>query len=273
MGKKVLSANDHVFVICAHKENPYLKECIQSLIAQNYKSSIIMITSTPNDYIRDICNIFKINLYINNNSNGIASDWNFAYQQMSDKKLLTIVHQDDIYEPDYLNQVLKMANKAQDALIIFTNYYEIRNIEKEKIIQQSNRLLSIKRIMNFPLRFSVLQRSKKMRRFILSFGSPICCPSVTFNKTNLPPVLFDTNFKNACDYKAWAMISKLNGAFVYCPMRLLGHRIYNDSTTSVNIANNIRKKEDLEMFSYFWPKPIAKIIYLFYKKSEKSNNL
>jgi hypothetical protein len=187
---------------------------------------------------------------------------------MSSKRLLTIVHHDDIYEPDYLYQILKMANKAPDALILYTDYYEIRN---EKV-QHSNNLLAIKRIMNFPLRFSVLQRWKCIRRFILSFGSPICCPSVTYMKTNLPSLLFDTNFTNACDYKAWAMISKLSGAFVYCPMCLVGHRIYKDSTTSVNIKNNVRKKEDLEMFLEFWPKSIASIIHFFYQKSEKSND-
>jgi len=267
------STNDHVFVICAYKENQYLKECIRSLKGQNCKSNIIMVTSTPNKYIQEQCNIFEIPLFINNNTNGIASDWNFAYQQMSGKRLLTIVHQDDIYEPNYLCQILKIANKMQDALILYTDYYEIRHkTEGEADCVKTNYLLNIKRIMNFPLCFSVLQRSKCIRRFILSFGNPICCPSVTYIKTNLPGLLFDTNFKNVCDYKAWAMISKLNGAFVYCPKCLVGHRIYKESTTSVTIANNIRKKEDLEMLSEFWPKSILRIIYFFYKKAEKSNN-
>jgi hypothetical protein len=231
-----------------------------------------MVTSTPNNYIKELCSIYEIPLFINNNTEGIASDWNFAYQQMNDKKLLTIVHQDDIYEQDYLCQIIKMANRAQDALILYTDYYEIREKTEGFFKQYNNRLLNIKRIMNFPLRFSVLQRWKCIRRFILSFGNPVCCPSVTYIKANLPELLFDTNFKNTCDYKAWAMISKLNGSFVYCPKRLVGHRIYKESTTSVTIANNIRKKEDLEMLSEFWPKSIVPVIYFFYKEAEKSNN-
>jgi hypothetical protein len=215
--------------------------------------------------------MFEIPLFVNNNSIGIASDWNFAYQQMSGKRLLTIVHQDDIYKPDYLCQILKIANKAPDALIFYTDYYEIRKKAEKVFEQHSNFLLNIKHIMNIPLCFTFLQRSKRIRRFILSFGDPICCPSVTYNKSNLPELLFDTNFKSACDYKAWTMLSKLDGAFVYCPIRLVGHRIHSDSTTSINIANNVRKKEDLEMFCEFWPKSIARIIYFFYHKSEKSN--
>ena len=43
----------HTFVICAYKESAYLEECILSLKQQTVKSNIIMITSTPNNYIRD----------------------------------------------------------------------------------------------------------------------------------------------------------------------------------------------------------------------------
>ena len=34
-----------------------------------------------------------------------------------------------------------------------------------------------------------------------------------------------------------------------------------------------RKKEDLEILSLFWPKPIAKLINSVYALSEKSNDL
>ena len=42
---------EHIFAICAYKESPYLEECILSLEKQTRKSSIIMVTSTPNKYI------------------------------------------------------------------------------------------------------------------------------------------------------------------------------------------------------------------------------
>ena len=46
--------NNHTFAICAYKESQYLEECIQSLKKQTVKSNIIMCTSTPNDYIKDL---------------------------------------------------------------------------------------------------------------------------------------------------------------------------------------------------------------------------
>ncbi len=41
----------HTFVVCAYKESKYLEECIMSLVNQEVKSHIIMVTSTPNEYI------------------------------------------------------------------------------------------------------------------------------------------------------------------------------------------------------------------------------
>jgi hypothetical protein len=41
---------------------------------------------------------------------------------------------------------------------------------------------------------------------------------------------------------------------VYIPEILMGHRISEDSATTRNLANNIRQKEDLEIFEEFWPK-------------------
>ena len=55
----------HTFVICAYKESAYLEECILSLKQQTVKSNIIMITSTPNDYIRTLAEKHEIPLKVN----------------------------------------------------------------------------------------------------------------------------------------------------------------------------------------------------------------
>ena len=45
---------DHTFAICAYKESEYLEECIKSIKKQSLKSNIIMVTSTPNDFIKNM---------------------------------------------------------------------------------------------------------------------------------------------------------------------------------------------------------------------------
>jgi len=259
--------SNHTFAICAYKENPYLEACIESLLAQSVKSNIIICTSTPNGLIEEMGKKYNIPVFINLGESGIAYDWNFAYEQAT-TEMVTIVHQDDIYEHTYLEQLLKYKQKHTSIMLIFTDYYEIRNQERV----DKNLLLRVKRFLNFPLKFRFFWGSKFIRRIILSFGSSICCPSVTYFRSNLPIPLFDVQYKNSCDYMTFVNLYRRDGAFIYCPQRLLGHRIHPESATTLNISANVRSQEDFDIFCKLWPKPIAKFIFLFYKTSEKLND-
>lgn len=260
------TARDHTFVICAYKESPYLDECIQSLQNQTLKSNIIMTTSTQNTFIEGIAKKYNIPLYINRSDAGIAQDWNFGYSQAK-TSLVTITHQDDTYENTYVQKALQFINREKKPLIFFTDYCEIR--EGQKI--RDNKLLKIKRLMLIPIRLRFFYKSIWMRRRILSFGSPICCPSVTYVKNSLPYPLFEVKFKSDVDWQLWEKISKLNGSFVYCTEQLTNHRIHYESTTTQVINETGRSSEDYEMFRKFWPSKVADMLIRFYSKSEDIN--
>lgn len=262
------SAKDHTYVICAYRESPYLEECIVSLLHQSVPSYIIMVTSTPCDYINELSGKYKIPLFVNKGESGIAEDWNFALSKVN-TPIATIAHQDDIYEAWYTQEVLESVNKSQYPLIIFTDYGELREGKKEV----NNKLLNIKRGLLFPLRFKLLWKSKFVRRRVLSFGSPISCPAVSYFLPHLPKKIFTPGYKSDLDWQAWERISREKGEFVFCNKICMYHRIHADSTTSEILRDNGRKQEDLEMFSLFWPNVIAHILEHFYKSGEESNNL
>lgn len=258
--------NDHTFVVCGYRESPYLDECICSLLNQTVKSNVIITTATPNTFISVIAKKYGVSICVNDNQPEISSDWNFGYQ-CANTPLVTLAHQDDIYEKEYLEEVLKEINTSGKTLIAFGNYGEIR----DGIKSCDSKLLKIKRMMLFPLRFKVFRQCKFIRRRILSLGNPICCPSVTYVKSNLPKVLFQQHFKSNVDWEAWERISKMKGSFVYCKKNLMYHRIHEESTTTEIINDNVRKLEDIEIFKKFWPVWVAKLIEKIYVKSEKSN--
>ncbi len=259
---------EHTFVICAYKESCYLENCIESLMQQNVQSNIIMTTSTPNDYIQSIAEKYNVPLYIKDGLPDIADDWNFAYSKVT-TPYLTIAHQDDIYLKDYTEHVISEFKASKKPLIFFSDYAELRNGE----IVDKNRLLTIKRLMLLPLRFRPFFHSIYVRRMILSFGSPICCPSVAYAKDYLPETVFSTGFRSNEDWEAWEMISRLNGDFIYDHKILMYHRIHEDSETTSVIQDNKRSQEDMQMYSKFWPKPIAKILVKMYASGQKSNEL
>ena len=264
--------NTHTFVICAYKESRYLEACIKSLKEQSVQSNIIVVTSTPNAFISGMADKYDLPYFVNDGEGGITQDWNFGYKcvrEIYHSKYITIAHQDDVYFPEYTETLLKEFERSKHPLIFFTDYWELRNGEYVK----ENKLLKVKRIMLIPLKTRLFFNSRFVRRRILSFGSPICCPSVGYVRANLPNPIFEVGFRSNEDWQAWEKLSKLKGSFIYCKKPLVAHRIHEDSETSAIIADNKRSDEDEVMFSKFWPKFIVKILVKFYAKGQDSNNM
>lgn len=258
---------EHTFVVLAYKESEFLESCIKSVLDQTIKTNVLIATTTPNNYIKNIAKKYKIKI-IEGEHTTIGGDFDFALN-CADTPLVTIAHQDDIYEKEYTENIIKEYNKNKKSIIIFSDYYEIRN--NKKTLKNTN--LTIKRILLFPLRLKKLSNLKFIKRIVLSFGDPICCPSVTFVKESCPKEVFNCDFKCNVDWYAWEKLSKQNGKFIYIPKKIMGHRIDESTTTTDIIKQGIRTQEDLVMFKKFWPEKIARLINKFYSNSEKSNNV
>ncbi len=260
----------HTFVVLAYKESLYLEGCIQSVLNQEYKSKVVVATSTPNNFINNLANKYGLKVIVNKNpGKGIGYDFDFA-RTCVDSDLVTIAHQDDVYDKEYSKEIVNSFLKYQDSTILFTDYYELRNGKKV----YSNTNLKIKRMMLKPLLWKSKSNRKLIKRLPLSLGDPICCPAVTFSSENLrQKKLFACDMKCDIDWNAWEIASKIKGRFLFIDKPLMGHRIHEDSTTTKIIEDNIRTKEDYEIFKRFWIVPIARLLTKVYSNSEKSNQV
>ena len=264
---KNIKNNLHTFAILAYKESPYLENCIKSTLNQNYKSNIIIVTTTPNHYIKGLAKKYNLKIVDGQHTN-IGGDFDFAIQSGT-TPLITVAHQDDYYEKEYAQKIVNAYLRYPKSSIIFTDYYEIR--ANQKVYQNAN--LKIKRILLIPIKIAKSLQSKFFKRQILRFGCSICCPAVTFVIKNCPKKIFKSDFKCNVDWHAWETLSRKKGAFTFVSQPLMGHRISEDTTTTSIINQGIRTKEDYQIFHRFWPKPIAKVLTKFYQRSEQSNNL
>jgi glycosyltransferase involved in cell wall biosynthesis len=264
-----MSKINHTFVIPAYKNSKHLEECIKSLMDQSLKSNIIISTSTPSDFIRKIAKKYKIPVVENSaGAKGIGYDFDFALS-CSKTKYTTIVHQDDLYDKNYLKEVFTYLEKYKDVLIVFTDYYELR----EKKVIKSNKILKIKRLLLLPLQVKLFSKNRFVRRRILSLGCPICCPSVTFNMEKIKLPFFSSKYCSNVDWQAWEKLSREKGSFVYIRKPLMSHRVHRHSATTRILCENKRCEEDLEMFEKFWPKRMAKKLAKSYAQAEESNRL
>jgi len=259
----------HTYVVLAYKESEYLEECIKSVLNQKYQSEVVIATSTPNEFIDCLAKKYHLEVFVNPHpGKGIGYDFDFAVS-CGKTPLVTVAHQDDIYDNDYSYRIVEKYKKNPTSSIVFSDYYELRG--KEKVYKNLN--LSIKRILLLPMKINALSKTKFGKRLILRFGNAICCPAVTFVKSNIHTEdIFKCDFVCDVDWFAWEKLSRSKGKFTFVNECLMGHRVHEGSTTTEIINERIRTKEDMVMFQKFWPTWISKLLNKFYVKAEDSNN-
>lgn len=257
----------HTFVVLAYKKSDYLECCLNSVLNQTYKSKVVIATTTINNHIKEVAKKYNIKIIDGKHTN-IGGDFDFAKNSAS-TPLVTVAHQDDIYNKNYSKEIIDAYNKSPDSNIIFTDYYEIR--DDKKIYKNKN--LNVKRKLLSPLKLKKISNIKFAKQLSICFGNSISCPAVSFVKKNVPNDLFTSNYKSNVDWFAWEKLSKMPGRFTYINKKLMGHRISEESETTKIINSGERTNEDYKIFRKFWPKPIALFLAKLYKKAEDSNNV
>jgi glycosyltransferase involved in cell wall biosynthesis len=257
--------NDHCFAIPAYKDSIYLEDCIKSILKQTIKSEVIICTSTPTSQNKMIADKYGIAYYINENGlTGIANDWNFALTS-TPTRLVTIAHQDDIYEPGFAEAVTRSMD--QQTQISFTNYSDIHGNEiKKATINQI-----VKSMLVFPFLIKSRIHSKFIKKLILSIGDPICCPSVTINKYLEPDFRFSEVYQCVLDWYAWYGLAQKKGSFVFINKRLMQHRVHDASETSNQIKLGKRRAEEESILVQIWGNPIGKMIAWVYQLGQLEN--
>ncbi|MBR1815762.1 MAG: glycosyltransferase [Lachnospiraceae bacterium] len=253
---------DHCFVICAYKESEYLESCIESLKAQTVSPDIKMVTSTPNDFIKNMAEKYHIPLIIREGKSSLKDDWNFAYNTAG-TEWMTIAHQDDLYDCHYLEELSSVLIRYKDATIGITDYIPIKNGK----IGPRDINSKMQRILRSPMKRKLLNNKRFWKIRSLSLGVSIKCPCVCYHRSILGPSIFTSDMKQCIDWDTFYQLANREGRFVVVDKPLLYYRIHDEATSKVLITNHLREKEDREMFEKFWPKWIAKILMKFYKKA------
>ena len=255
----------HVFAVCAYKESPYLEECVKSIKNQTKKSTAIICTSTPCDYIKNIAEKYDLPLYVRDGKSDIKDDWNFAYD-CADADFVTVAHQDDVYDANYetefYNKLDNMKN-PEEITMFLTDYLPL----KDSTGTQRDINSKIRRLLRSPLKSQFLAKRKWVRKATLALGNSICCPSVTYHKKRLGASVFVSEYKFNIDWDTFLMLAKEKGTFAYVDKPLTHYRVHDGATSKEFIENNLRIDEDTRMFNQFWPKWITRMIMVFYKKA------
>ena len=264
----------HVFAVCAYGESPYLEECLRSLRQQSVKSSIVLCTSTPGAFLREIAQTYDIPLYIREGESSLLADWEFAAETAAREtgaRLVTIAHQDDRYHRDYTKALLHAARLYPDLSLFCTRY---RTIDAEGAVTDGM-AERVKRILRLPLRLHGIADRTFIKRLVLRFGNGIGCPTCTYNLDVTALPLFRQNDQFVIDWDTLWRMSGEPGRFVCVEKEMLDYRVHAGAATKRNMENHNREKEETEMFRRIWGDGITGrlmtlLLMHFYKRAYRA---
>ena len=262
-----MSDPEFTFAICAYKESPHIEAAIISAEKQTIPVKLLIATSTPSEYLRKTALKHKIEYIVNPDRKGIASDWNFALKQIK-TPFGAIMHQDDVYFPEYAEKVVEAMTRNPDVTIAFTDYCDLLGDGK---YHPHRMYLWVKRILLWAFYLKHCHGTVFWKRSALIFGNAVSCPAVSYNMRNLGTLEFDPSYSVNLDWAQWLSLAEREGAFAFIPRVLMAHRIDENMETSAAIADNRREKEDFAIFERVWGKKIASLLIRFYRRSYSAN--
>lgn len=192
---------------------------------------------------------------------GIARDWNFAYEAVT-AEWVTLAHQDDVYEPEYVQACLEATDRAPAPLLAFTGVVEVA---EDGRAFANTRVKQIIAELSFAGRTAITDEFSK--QLLLRFGNPVPCSSVMLRKSRLPGFQFPSGWHSNLDWRAWLDIAEHKGAFVYVRSPLVRRTLHADAATSRYLA--ARADEDSRMFGELWPRPVASVLKRLYSRSRR----
>ena len=256
---------NHMWVITAHGNSPFLEECICSIKKQRLSTPVAISTATENEHILSLGKKYSIPVYVKAGKDELRENWNYAYN-LANTEWVTLAHQDDIYEDTYTEELYHYTQSEKNALIFFCEYEPFGGAS---LGARRNR--DIQCIIKWPLRIKSFSSISLFKKLTVSLGNAICCPSVSYNKEMLGKDIFlygdDDKIKNNVDWELFIILTKKIGKFLYSPKRLCRYRIHDGQTTDEYMRSSVREIEDRYCFGQMWPKIVVDILMHFYKRA------
>ena len=251
---------DHAFMVLAYGDSPFLADCLGSLQGQTVASQIVVATSTPSPHIERAAENAGAPLLVNPQRRSIGADWNFALAAAA-QRFVTLAHQDDLYHPEFLARTLAALAACPEAVLCFTDASEVDDAGRTRRTKVG--------MAKAALTAAILDRRVSVagwrQRLFLSFGNPLACSSVTFDRARIPDFRFSEDLSSNLDWEAWWRLHREGRTFAHSPHPLIGRRSNELSATARLKRSGARRREDLAMFERIWPRPIGQAIACLYR--------
>lgn len=235
----------------------YLKECIESALAQTYTDiEIVIIDDKSSDHSLDIVRHYqnkdkRIRLLLNDTNIGLVENWN-KVALLANGKWIKYLFQDDVIEPNCIERMLCSASDDTWMVICGRNFIfegcETSIIDYFNTYSQrfdAKNILGDKEYIS-PEDFCEAILNNFLENFL---GEPtsVMIRKDTFARFNL----FNSNLVQICDLEYWLRVGT-NVGFVYVPEALARFRIHGSSATAINQNSKEFKKNHLDQLICYY---------------------
>ncbi|EKE04165.1 MAG: Glycosyl transferase, family 2 [uncultured bacterium] len=216
-----------------HNYENYIKETIDSILAQTYQNfEIIVIDDKSTDKSVEIVKSYsdpRIKLY-ENDINLYTFRTNNKAMSLAKGELITILHSDDKYAPNFLEEIVKSYNKYPQHKVFITGVYFYHS-EDDKLTPWH------------PYKSGGVKSQKEVLIRLYHQNNIGNGVNVVIHRDCLKTVgVFSSEYKYIADYDYLLRLAN-RYEFVYIPEMLTYYRVHNANATSVNIKQSDRDEE------------------------------
>ena len=237
----------HVIIPCYNGEN-YITETLNSIFNQSYTQFILTVID---DHSKDnslslLQGITDSRLCIIQNKEQLTITQNFNNcVRHSQTDLFCIMHQDDVYEPNYLEEMVEAMNTHKETAIAHCDFFTIDEAGS-KIIDFKYEL---KRQLFFKeTEYTFLDYMDEYK--MLMMGDYIICPSVMYRRSIFESIgYFDDQYLQVEDWDFYIRILLNQNKILRVNKRLFNYRIHKKTKSQELVKNLVKYKEEISMLT------------------------
>ncbi len=217
-------------VIPVYNGSEFLKESIESALAQTYKNiEVIVVNDGSNDggKTEKIAKSYEKRIkYYRKENGGVSTALNLGIKKMTGEYFSWLSH-DDVYYPDKIYEQMRILKNHRADCIIFSNFECIDS--RSRFIRVNNNKIKLDMKFKYSLIYSTPIH-----------GCTVLVPVKCFNET----CFFDETLKTVQDYDLWFKFSD-KYKFIYIDKILVKSRLHENQGSV-----RLRSLADIESFNF-----------------------
>ncbi|MBX3464825.1 MAG: glycosyltransferase [Planctomycetes bacterium] len=241
------------FAIPCRDAGPHLRPLLQSLLAQTVQDfALLLVDDASRDGSVDLARAVagdRVVVHRNAAPLGIGGNWNRCVELVA-TPFFCLAHQDDVYEPRYLERMLAALAARPDAGIAHCRATSVDEAGRP-LASPAERFKE-----HFWRRAPGADRAAHYAR--LWRGNFVCCPSVCYRTDAVREVGgFRTDLRFALDWEYWFRLLRHGHGIADVDETLLHYRRHDATASRAATADQSRFAEELRVLAAAGPSGVA----------------